>query len=1141
MALFNFTVVGANNTQAVDAFRSDAVRLYACDPADANTQLSPNGAASAAFLRLQGRSRTQNLTRSRAALEAFGVPNATADAILQDPSQLEPAVVDGDASIAVCGSLGLGAYTNTATAAPAQTPVLRVAVHVTVVEISADGSTVQPVASLAQTTMMELRPAAAITAELDEASIWCRAAGASSLASHQRLRARVTQQLPPMRLRFFDPWGNPAVTELADTATVRFHVPLPHIDLSSTSLDSPVPVPAGSSTVVVPSAAILGRLNTPATAAQPELDVTLAASPTGQLLTRSMLDMQRVAQGGRTFRTCGELFLLSGYPQALTVEPAPGVPNHVESDPALAQLNFVVAIDPNRLDQGVNLRVTPRDSAGNPVAVAGGSLPPCTGFGQSGCVACGIPVANVYFLLPAATPTVNDTIATTTWFRLTPATDTAVQDVQCWLQPGFTGSSRVVNASESENAAASEWAAATVRTAATFRFKPVGDYACYDATTPLADEMTPANVRSLNKVFQNPVLDFIPFTTMRVAMRSAGGGRILRDPDADRNDATPPLGDHPLSEWIIVPRKGFVDIPLGLMSVLAYGSTYSRTSSVFVNITRPICDNTDFRAMERAISTWLYQIGDNATVYYEEKQPTVDSANTIDIDLRVCYGNGLESLEFVTTECCNRQGFCGTTDTKSILAYVLLVGATFVALLVALATSSYVSRAVKTSPVHLTPRFNLDVAEKTRVVLAHLLAPWMILAHMYFTFEVQNTPAAVLWYVDIAVCATWPMGLAVRAFFPLHNFAKPVYYAVGNLILTYSQFLMANAVIWMLAALNLSVQLLPFCAALVLVMVQVFWAVLWAQEQLGPGVLSDEIPSHSIVPVDAALGVEYFAIIATLFMFAVGQVEDLSAFSAVVAAVVITLFFWVYNFSVSAQLSAALKKHLGGTSEEQKGSGGSIGPAAQRRQMLQRVMSFGGPAARQGAAGGGGPGGAGGADAPYLGQAGRQQSQAGDFLSALQDHLGAPLLSNHRGLGHDEEDEEEEMAPYPPPGLGEASPLKKSRTVASMEEQGSVNVTFGDDSPPSSRRDHSADQHAVVAIPQPRGVQRASDLAGKRTPAPRRKKSVDTSSHGAANATGEQHAAASDQLVVMSPRAEQRLQELATERALDQMSKDGLI
>jgi hypothetical protein len=651
-------------------------------------------------------------------------------------------------------------------------------------------------------------------------------------------------------------------------------------------------------------------------------------------------------------------------------------------------------------------------------------------------------------------------------------------------------------------------------------------------------------------------------------MRGASGKTILQDPDLVEKPVA--IADHPLSSWIVVPRTGFVDIPIGLMTVLSFGNSYTRTSSVFVNLTRPICDGSDYRTIEYAFSTWLYQLGDNASVFYEEKQPTVDQANAIDIDIRVCYGPGLETLEFVTTECCNRLGQCGATDTKSVIAYVLLVGATTLAFIVAVATCWYVVNVVAKTDVHLSARYHLDIADKTRVVLAHLLAPWIILSHMYFTFEVASTPAAVVWFLDVAVAAQWPVAVVIRLALPLHTFSKPVYYASGTLLLGYSTMLMANAVVWIVSALNLSVQLLPFGAALLLIIVQIYWAVQWAQEALGPGVLSDEQPTHSLVPVDAALSVEYFAIIAILFMFAIGQVEDLSPFYAVVAAVVITLFFWIYNFSFGAQITAALKKHLGGPEDSAAAGGTAAGPGQQRRQMLQKVFSTAKLQASRGAQGSGNPGpGSGGAPPSRTTSAFYGDEQTGGLISTISSHFTAPLL------GREAQDDEEgqELMTWRGDDENSPSPLHRQKTKSQMLAGSGgfghtavpmpkyTTPTMKPGSYSSDSAEHSSGpipqrDAGSVAKPTSANVSRAA-IAPPRRPA---------TSHGfqASGSLGDTAASPwpgvpawqlpvntgdddgrsgseGTQVVEMSPRLQNRLEQLAAAQVLDQLQKDELI
>jgi hypothetical protein len=1042
-----FSVEDAVTGGNVDAVQLSAAKLYWCDPANANAQLSPAGVENQILMRING----------YADASVFQVPT-TLQLLDLNVTGL-PSVVDGANAIAICGSLGFGAFNNTAAPVPSVIPSITLQVTQRAVVVSPSViSFAALVPSLAGDGPVSLTAGPAITTEFDDNTIWCRAAQTNTFASHQRLRAKLTQQVPAMVLRFFDPWGNPAVTLLADTVTVSFHVALPRTDLVTTARGVTTEVAAGASFVRVPATAITGAAGEKMsiTDSSATLSVLMAAASTGQLLVRSEAVMQHVMQGGRTFRTCGELYLAPGSPQAIMVKPAPGEQATLETGPYNAQPVYMVAVTPKTLDRGVRLRVVALDTTGNAVAVPGGVLPPCTSFGQIGCVACGIPTSDTNVTLLRSVPAVvNDTSATTTWFAIwLNATQEALVDpssttahvmlpieVKCWIQAGFTGSSRIVgNHSTSEADALTSWTASTVRSAATLLLQPQGQYQCYDATTPLSDELPTSAVRELNRVFQNPVLNIIPFTTMRINLQSASGGPILRDPDLPRNQPTPPMDEHPLASWIVVPRSGFLDVPLGLMTVLAFGNTYSRTSAVVVNLTRPICDSTDYRQMERVISQWLYAVGDNSSDYYRQLAPTVDQANTVDIDLRVCYGAGLESLEFVTTECCDRFGTCSTSVTKSYIAYILLIGALAVAVAAAVTTCWYVSVAVKNCPVHLSSRYQITIADKTRIVMAHLLAPWIILAHMYFTFEVKNTPASIVWYADIAVCVLWPIGTLVRLIFPLYTFSKPMYYALGNVLLGYSTALMANAVIWILAALNLSVQLLPFCAALVLTTIQIFWAVLWAQDQLSPGMLSDEVPAHSIVPIDAALSVEYFAILATLFMFAIGQVEDLSAFYAVVAAVVFTLFFWVYNFSVGAQLTAALRKHLGEQTESQTAGGTAGGPAAQRHQMLQKVFSTARLGASRSQISNTGGGGGGGSNA---GISGRQPSTFGDdaagtFMSALSEHFTAPLLA--REVHESEQDEEMEDWK-----AGTVSPIKSERAMSTFSATPSVGVPVGDE------------------------------------------------------------------------------------------------
>jgi hypothetical protein len=503
LAGVDFSVTAANDENVVAAYRQDAVRLYWCDPAKANAELSPNAVRSKVFLRTSGYADFLNTTFPTATLTALGLSPTEAAAAIASPGTARPGLHNAASSIALCGSLGFGAFNNTGpSSVPHAIPSLNITITVTNVQLSSDGTNPVPLGSEQWHT--QLFPGTAISVELDENDIWCRAAQTDRFTRRARLSARLTQQLPPMLLRFFDPWGNPAVTSLSDVAKVSFAVPLPRVDLLTTTRDTNTAVPAGSAFAVLPPTAIIGvqtSLSATASAGSPAstLDSIFASSSSGRVLAQSTVAFDRLMQGSRTVRNCGELYLLPGYPQNLAVGPAPTVASNIVAAAVDAQPTYTVAIDPESLGGGVPIRVVPQDSVGNPVAVVNGGLPACTAFDQSDCVACGVPDSpSTVTLLPGTSATVNDTQVPTTWFTLTPASAAASIDVMCWLQLGYTGSTRVLpNATDgtSTTPALAAWTNAGVKTAATFNFQPVGEYACYDGTTPMQEELSAADIR----------------------------------------------------------------------------------------------------------------------------------------------------------------------------------------------------------------------------------------------------------------------------------------------------------------------------------------------------------------------------------------------------------------------------------------------------------------------------------------------------------------------------------------------------------------------------------------------------------------------------------------------------------------------
>ncbi len=103
------------------------------------------------------------------------------------------------------------------------------------------------------------------------------------------------------------------------------------------------------------------------------------------------------------------------------------------------------------------------------------------------------------------------------------------------------------------------------------------------------------------------------------------------------------------AQWILVPDQQYLNIPLGLLRALAFGSSYSTLTRVMLELRLPVCRSAHLEALRENVALWMYSAGFNATnILIKSIESTAFSQK-----INVCSGSGLASLEFVNLVCCD--------------------------------------------------------------------------------------------------------------------------------------------------------------------------------------------------------------------------------------------------------------------------------------------------------------------------------------------------------------------------------------------------------------------------------------------------------------------------------------------------------
>ena len=369
------------------------------------------------------------------------------------------------------------------------------------------------------------------------------------------------------------------------------------------------------------------------------------------------------------------------------------------------------------------------------------------------------------------------------------------------------------------------------------------------------------------------------------------------------------------AQWIIVPDQEYLNIPLGLLRALAFGSSYSVLQRVTLELNQPICQSADLAAWRVAVSLWMYSAGFNATNVVIK---AIES-NAFNQQINVCSGSGLASLEFVKLSCCDSGGACASRSTDSVLAIVLLVLGVFVGIANGLGTVWYLWLTAVQFPVRLSDRRHMSLAAKWRIFFAHMLAPFVCLAHCYFIFDSLQTKAGTtLFSFDVLVSSFWYLGAVIRMLFPLNLLASGTYFVAASTVILYTQFLLAQAVVWSLSAIHIDIRVVSLTFCCLLVSLQLYWAIRAGSVELEAAFsklkkkrTSSAMYVRSTVPVDIALSLELFTITVMLYMFAVTQVQDITPFLAIAAAFVAFGYSFLYNYSVSNQIQSAIRRFVG--------------------------------------------------------------------------------------------------------------------------------------------------------------------------------------------------------------------------------------
>lgn len=424
------------------------------------------------------------------------------------------------------------------------------------------------------------------------------------------------------------------------------------------------------------------------------------------------------------------------------------------------------------------------------------------------------------------------------------------------------------------------------------------------------------------------------------------------------------------TRWTLVPNPRYLDVPLGLLASFAFGASYCKIGRVSLVLSRPLCgggplsgdmssNNVEWK---QAAASFLDTLISNVTAAtmqssyasIDAAQPNVASCftdygtNEINLWDLTCVAKQQTALDPSSSVAANGTAASAVFSESSgpaagavvvvVIGVLCSFGCGFGVLWYAWFTmSNQLQHKVK-----LTNRKLLPLAVKWRIALAHLLAPFTCIAHAYTIFNLRAlTVGEVLFGLDLLFPVLFFVATAIRVVLPGHRVTTPVYLGGVLLLLFYTCFLLGGATLWAFSALSIDVRVIPYATAGSLILLQASWQIKNCGEQLMPSVslisrhlartgtslgVGDDFtaanaagPSNfvqTVAPINNALGLELFAIVMLLFMFAVTQVEDISAFMAVMASFVMVAYSFIANYSITRQVEEALSGALSGNEDD---------------------------------------------------------------------------------------------------------------------------------------------------------------------------------------------------------------------------------
>lgn len=386
-------------------------------------------------------------------------------------------------------------------------------------------------------------------------------------------------------------------------------------------------------------------------------------------------------------------------------------------------------------------------------------------------------------------------------------------------------------------------------------------------------------------------------------------------------------------KWILVPNRRYRDVPIGYLASFVFGASYCKIGRIVIELKYPLCDGVDADSASDDASAWVTMVTSFlGVVIANTTSAAASSYVSIDAvvpDLQACYDEadmtGDSILDYWGLSCFASQSSTAglhqeptgpTPGAVAVMTTGVLVGAASGGgvLWFVLYTMRQLDDRVK-----LTDRKALPLAVKSRIVFAHLLAPFVILAHAYTIYGFQSIGiGSVLFGLDLCVAAAFYVVAILRVLLPKSKWITPVYLSGTMILIWYTSCLLAVAGLWGLAALSVDVRVVPYATACVLILLQLVWQVKWCGEELAPSVsvLSSNFPHRddfvrTTAPINGALSLEMYAVVMMLFMFAVTQVQDITAFMAVMSSFTMVAYSFLTNYSISRIVSAGLREIVG--------------------------------------------------------------------------------------------------------------------------------------------------------------------------------------------------------------------------------------